>query len=119
MGKVLHVLTTFVPETREDLKDQYLSFTEIAKIVGERWQCISKGERGEYERHARHARDKYRRELAEYKKTPEHEHYAQYLEDFKKKHQAAGKGKYPLRPMLIGRQVPMRFGGASCLIYSS
>ncbi|SPO00808.1 uncharacterized protein DNG_03556 [Cephalotrichum gorgonifer] len=80
--------------TREELKGQSLSFTEIAKIVGENWQHISQEEREKFERRAQRAKDQYRRELAEYKKTAEYEQYSQYLQDFKKQQQLRGKGKY-------------------------
>lgn len=79
--------------TREQLKGQNLSFTEIAKIVGENWQHISKDRRQRFETQAQQAKEKYRRELAEYKNTPEHQMYNQYLQDFKKRQQARGKGK--------------------------
>lgn len=90
---VLEALTVILV-TREQLKGQNLSFTEIAKIVGENWQHISKERREKFETQAQQAKDKYRRELAEYKKTPEHQMYNQYLQDFKKRQQARGRGKY-------------------------
>lgn len=70
---------------REDLKSHNLSFTEIAKLVGENWQNLDQIERESYENQANAAKDKYRRRLAEYKKTPEHQRYAQYLQEFKEK----------------------------------
>jgi hypothetical protein len=59
-------LANCIAEIRELLKGQELSFTEIAKIVGE---------------------------LAEYKKTPQYEAYQKYLEDFKAKHAVPTKGQ--------------------------
>lgn len=79
--------------TREQLKGQNLSFTEIAKIVGENWQHISKDRRQRFETQAQQAKEKYRSELAEYKNTPEYRMYNQYLQDFKMRQQARGKGK--------------------------
>ncbi len=70
---------------REDLKSHSLSFTEIAKLVGENWQNLDQAERESYENQANAAKDKYRRNLAEYKKTPECRRYAQYLQEFKEK----------------------------------
>ncbi|ROW11615.1 hypothetical protein VMCG_01433 [Cytospora schulzeri] len=76
----------FSNKMREDLKGQNLTFTEIAKLVGENWQGLSQAEKEPYERQAQAAKDKYNQDLAEYKKTPEYKKYLQYLQDFKAKH---------------------------------
>jgi hypothetical protein len=81
---------------RESLKGQDLSFTEIAKIVGEKWQVLPADEREGCERQANAAKEKYYAELAEYKKTPHFEAYQKYLEDFKAKHSVPTKGLLPL-----------------------
>lgn len=81
----------FSNSIREELKGQAFTFTEIAKIVGEKWQHISQEKREQFESRARYSKDKYRRELAEHKKTPEYRQYAEYLQDFKKQQQARGK----------------------------
>ncbi|KAH9878533.1 hypothetical protein IAQ61_001805 [Plenodomus lingam] len=83
----------FSNQVRESLKGQDLSFTEIAKVVGERWQVLPAEEREGCERQANGAKEKYYAELAEYKKTPQYEAYQKYLEDFKAKHAAPTKGK--------------------------
>ena len=71
---------------REDLKSQNLSFTEIAKRVGESWQQLSPTEKAIYENQAVVAKEKYRTDLAEYKKTDQHREYNEYLVAFKIKH---------------------------------
>ncbi|KAF2440972.1 hypothetical protein P171DRAFT_488550 [Karstenula rhodostoma CBS 690.94] len=81
----------FSNQVRENLKGQELTFTEIAKIVGERWQVLPADSRDACERQANSAKEKYYAELAEYKKTPEYEFYQKYLEDFKAKHAAPPK----------------------------
>lgn len=85
----------FSNHVRETLKGQELSFTEIAKVVGERWQVLPADRREECERQANTAKEKYYAELAEYKKTSEFEAYQKYLEDFKIKHAAPQKGTIP------------------------
>jgi hypothetical protein len=77
---------------REELKAESLSFTEIAKVVGERWQVLSPESREVYERQANGAKDKYYAELAEYKKTPQYAEYQEYLKEFKAKHGTAHGG---------------------------
>jgi hypothetical protein len=77
---------------REVLKDQELSFTEIAKAVGERWQVLSPESREACESQANAAKEKFYTELAEYKKTPQYDAYQKYLEEFKAKHAAPPKG---------------------------
>jgi hypothetical protein len=79
---------------RETLKGQDLTFTEIAKVVGERWQVLGADAREACERQANAAKEKYYTELAEYKKTAHYESYQRYLEEFKAKHAAQQKGKH-------------------------
>lgn len=82
----------FSNKMREDLKSHNLSFTEIAKLVGENWQNLDQAERESFENQANVAKDKYRRSLAEYKKTPEYRRYAQYLQEFKEKQNKHNQG---------------------------
>ena len=77
---------------RETLRGRELSFTEIAKVVGERWQVLPADAREGCERQANAAKEKYYAELAEYKKTAEYDAYQSYLEDFKAKHAAPQRG---------------------------
>ncbi|KAF1838608.1 hypothetical protein BDW02DRAFT_362651 [Decorospora gaudefroyi] len=81
----------FSNQVRESLKGQELSFTEIAKVVGERWQVLPADERESCERQANGAKEKYYAELAEYKKTPHFDAYQKYLEDFRAKHSVPTK----------------------------
>jgi len=75
----------FSNKMREDLKGRQLTFTEIAKLVGENWQALSRAEREPYESHAQEEKERYNRELADYKKTPDYEKYCEYLNDFRKR----------------------------------
>ncbi|KAA8577027.1 hypothetical protein EYC84_007043 [Monilinia fructicola] len=75
----------FSNKMREDLKGRNLSFTEIAKLVGEHWQNLLPSEKEPYEHSAQTAKERYNNELAEYKKTQSFKDYSQYLTDFKQK----------------------------------
>ncbi|KAM5351683.1 hypothetical protein ACJ41O_004406 [Fusarium nematophilum] len=75
----------FSNKMREDLRSQNLSFTEIAKLVGENWQNLDPGEKEGYESQANADKEKYHRDLMEYKKTPDYRRYMQYLHEFKEK----------------------------------
>ncbi len=72
---------------REDLKGRSLSFTEIAKLVGENWQTLAPAEKEPYEQQAFAAKEKYAAKLAEYRQTENYRIYAEYLADFKAKQQ--------------------------------
>lgn len=63
-----------------------LSFTDIAKLVGEKWQTLTPSEKEPYESRANNAKESYVAELARYKKTDEYKAYLQYLAEFKAKH---------------------------------
>jgi hypothetical protein len=76
----------FSNKMREDLKGRNLSFTEIAKLVGENWQSLPAGEKEIYEGQAFVAKEKYNEELAAYKKTDQWRQFAEYLVEFKAKY---------------------------------
>ena len=80
-------------EVREDLKPQNLSFTEIAKRVGECWQVLGPNEKDLYDSQASLAKEKYNVELSKYKKTPQYQDYALYLAEFKVKNAPSDAGK--------------------------
>lgn len=82
-------------EVRDELKSENLSFTEIAKRVGERWQTLSPEEREPYEAKAASAKEGYLAELARYKKTARFREHAVYLADFKAKHSSEA-GRFDL-----------------------
>jgi len=73
----------FSNKMREELKGRNLSFTEIAKLVGENWQNLAPSEKEPYEQQAFAAKERYNNALAEYKKTNNYKEYAQYLAEFK------------------------------------
>lgn len=75
----------FSNKIREDLKHQQLSFTDIAKRVGENWQNLPSSEKEPYESEAFAAKDKYNAALTEYKKTENYRSYQAYLAEFKAK----------------------------------
>lgn len=79
-------------ETRETLKGQNLSFTEIAKLVGQNWQVLSAEEKASYESQAALAKQEYNRELGEYKKTESYRDHLKYLADFRAKHGGPAAG---------------------------
>lgn len=88
-----HAGLTILVEMREDLKGRNLSFTEIAKLVGENWQILSASEKEPYESQAFAAKEKYNTELAAYKKTDKYKEYADYLADFKAKQASLQQGR--------------------------
>lgn len=71
---------------REKLRGQELSFTEIAKIVGECWQESSQSEKEPCEKEAQSLKEKYYANLAEYKKTLQYARYQEYVVEFRAKH---------------------------------
>ncbi|KAL2127342.1 hypothetical protein VTI74DRAFT_10888 [Chaetomium olivicolor] len=83
----------FSNKMREELKGRNLSFTEIAKLVGENWQNLTQAEKEPFESQAQAIKDKYLSDLAEYKKTPEYRKYMAYLQEFKAKHASPSQDK--------------------------
>ncbi|TDZ17820.1 High mobility group protein B3 [Colletotrichum orbiculare MAFF 240422] len=81
----------FSNKMRDELKGRNLTFTEIAKLVGEHWQNQTPAEKEPYETQALKAKEKYNHDLAEYKKTVEYRKYMQYLQDFKQRQASANQ----------------------------
>ncbi|KAI8985929.1 hypothetical protein BDB01DRAFT_842777 [Pilobolus umbonatus] len=81
----------FSNDARVELKNQNLSFSELAKIVGEQWKNLSHHEKQRYERLAMHAKDEYMVALEHYSQTPEYKKYHEYLQEFKSKQHAANR----------------------------
>ncbi|KAJ2976530.1 hypothetical protein NUW58_g8060 [Xylaria curta] len=75
----------FSNKMREELKGQNLTFTEIAKLVGENWQNLNRIDKAPFERQANDAKEKYNQDLGEYKKTAECKKYNEYLREFRKR----------------------------------
>ncbi|CAO3661608.1 unnamed protein product [Umbelopsis ramanniana] len=90
----------FSNQVRSELKDYNMSFTDLAKIVGDRWKSISPGEKEQYDRTALNAKEEYLEALSKYEQTDDHKDYQRYLVDFKVKQQAAARavGKPRKRP---------------------
>lgn len=72
-----------------------MTFTDIAKRVGESWQVLVAEEKEPYESQASAAKEKYHAEMAKYKKTNLYKEYTQYLANFKAKN-ATNPGTQPL-----------------------
>ncbi|KFZ17804.1 hypothetical protein V501_01558 [Pseudogymnoascus sp. VKM F-4519 (FW-2642)] len=75
----------FSNKMREDLKGKSLSFTEIAKLVGKKWQYLTPSEKETYKQQGFAAKEKFMAELVEYNKTKSYKTYSEYLLDFKAK----------------------------------
>jgi hypothetical protein len=62
----------FSNHVRSELKDYNMSFTDLAKIVGDRWKSISPEEKDQYDRTALKAKEEYLEALAKYEKSDDH-----------------------------------------------
>ncbi|KAI1622844.1 hypothetical protein EDD37DRAFT_610165 [Exophiala viscosa] len=87
----------FSNKIREEVKDQNLSFTQIAKLVGDRWQKLDPAGKEPFEAQANAAKERYNIQLSTYRKTDAYKDYMQYLAEFKSKQ---GQSAEPKRPKL-------------------
>jgi hypothetical protein len=78
---------------REEIKGRNLTFTEIAKLVGENWQTLNRAEKEPFETQAQQAKERYNHDLAGYKKTAEYRKYTEYLTDFRKRQAIQSQGR--------------------------
>lgn len=85
----------FSNKIREEVKNDNLSFTEIAKLVGDRWQKLDPTQKEPFESHAASLKEQYNIKLSAYRKTDSYKEYSQYLADFKAKHGPQVETKRP------------------------
>ena len=76
---------------REEMKDEPLSFADISRQVGEKWQTLSPEEKEGWKQKAAVPWEKYKQDLVEYQKTENYRKYNQYVNDFNTA-QASKKG---------------------------
>ncbi|KEF62769.1 uncharacterized protein A1O9_00742 [Exophiala aquamarina CBS 119918] len=99
----------FSNKVREEVKDQSLSFTQIAKLVGDRWQKLDPPGKEPFEAQANAAKERYNIQLSTYRKTDSYKEYMQYLSEFKAKHGQPTEQKRPrLEPESSGSIVSAR-----------
>ncbi|KAI9676233.1 MAG: hypothetical protein M1829_003062 [Trizodia sp. TS-e1964] len=94
----------FSNKSREDLKGTNLAFTDIARVVGQRWQLLSPEQKRGYEALATASKERYAVLLEAYKQTPQYADFQKYLEEFRAKEAAAQLGRsltFPLSHSLI------------------
>ncbi|KAK2592706.1 hypothetical protein QQS21_009581, partial [Conoideocrella luteorostrata] len=75
----------FANKIRQDLKDENLTFSEIAKIVGKNWRTLPDEEKKTYEDQANAAKIEYDSKFVEYRKTSNYRHYMRYRRLFSQK----------------------------------
>ena len=73
----------FSNHTREQLKEQNLPFADLSKVVGEKWQQLTREEKEKWKAKGAAPWEKYKAELAEYQKTDGFQEYQRYLSEFK------------------------------------
>ena len=106
----------FSNHTRDQLKDQALSFTELSRQVGERWQALSPAERDYWKKKAAIPWEKYKADLAQYQMTEQYQEYQKYLGEFKaaeaRKHPEKKQSSAHRQIPLLGKK-PVNAGGSS------
>jgi hypothetical protein len=85
----------FSNHTREQLKNDFLSFTELSKQVGERWQSLTQEEKEYWKQKAAAPWEKYKSDMAEYQKTAAYREYQKYQNEFKAAQAAKNPEKKP------------------------
>jgi hypothetical protein len=74
------------PEVRTSLDAEDMTFSEISKVVGKRWQVLPLGKQEVYRLQSEASKKIYGAEMAEYKQTLEYEVYQKYAKEFEAKH---------------------------------
>jgi hypothetical protein len=95
----------FSNKMREDFRGKNLSFTGIAKLIGDEWQKLSSSARKTYEQEALSASKIYLNELAEYRKTKDFEEYRKYVDEFEQSKLEAPPGA-DFKDGIIRRPIP-------------
>ncbi|PLW20836.1 hypothetical protein PCANC_08244 [Puccinia coronata f. sp. avenae] len=93
--KPLSAYVMFSNTVREQLQGQQISFTEIARIVGDRWKKLDPSTKEVFEREAAEQKDRWTRSMLAYKRTREYEQYRRYLQQFKEAQQVRNSTTQP------------------------
>ncbi|EGG08294.1 uncharacterized protein MELLADRAFT_85039 [Melampsora larici-populina 98AG31] len=99
--KPLSAYVMFSNQVREELKGQQISFTEIARLVGDRWKNLCPRLKDSIINRAAEAKNVWSLQMDQYKKTPEYVNYQVYVKEFKANN---GKSKSSNRPSSSGNQ---------------
>ncbi|KAF2119662.1 hypothetical protein BDV96DRAFT_610566 [Lophiotrema nucula] len=85
----------FADQLRTDPGVANLSFVDIAKEVGRRWQVLPAEQKRIWESHAARAMQEFEAQMDEYKKTDSWRKYQSYVNDFKVQQAKAASAKRP------------------------
>lgn len=99
--KPLSAYVMFSNQVREELKGQQISFTEIARLVGDRWKNLCPQLKESIVNRAAEAKNVWSLQMNQYKKTPEYINYQAYIKEFKANN---GKSKSSNRSSSSGTQ---------------
>lgn len=86
----------FADQLRLDPEICSLSFVDIAKEVGRRWQLLPPEQKRVWESHAARAMQEYEAQMDEYKRTDSWRRYQSYLIEFKGQQQFSSSLKRPV-----------------------
>lgn len=75
----------FANMVREEEKSKNLSFTQLARLVGEKWKSLGSSEKEDIEAHAADVKKQYTADVTVYKKSLEYHLYQTYLTEFKER----------------------------------
>lgn len=81
----------FSNDIRSELKKENYKFTDLAKIIGDRWKNIPLEDKERYEKIASAAREDYLKKTSDYQRTEPYRQYQAYLRDFKSENEAAAR----------------------------
>lgn len=94
----------FTNHTREQLKEQNLSFTDLSKTMGEKWQRLPRDQKEVWKTKSAVPWERYKARLAEYQRTDAFREYQRYLTEFE---EATQVGKNPRRKSSTIMQKPV------------
>ena len=75
----------FANQVREEQKDANLNFTQLARLVGDRWKVLSQIDKEAIESDAAELKRQYTTAVEEYKKSRQSRLYQDYLLEFKER----------------------------------
>lgn len=87
---------------RDDLRVQLLSFAELSRRVGDRWQSLSTEQKEVWKQKAAEPLEKYNIALTKYQKSEEGKEYRSYLLDFRSTQPAKKINAKVLKRELLG-----------------
>lgn len=103
--RALSAWMLFCQDRRKDLLDKGMSIGDVSKELSKQWKVVSDSDKEKYDKSAEKAKEKYTKDMKEWKKTAPAEEEQEWGESPKKKKEKKKGNRKPTGYLLFGKDV--------------